>query len=468
MQSSNSNATSESKTLKRAMSTRHLVMLSLGGAIGTGLFLGSGEVIAQTGPIGAIIAYFLGGLIAYMVMLCLGELAVHMPVAGSFGAYAQKYIGPGTGYMISWVYWLTWTATLGTEFTAAALLMQEWFPHISMWIWTIIFAITIFVLNLSSTRIFAESEFWLALVKVVTVVAFIILGLLAIFGLIPFHGAESAPLFHNLTAQGWFPHGLVPIFTTMLIVNFAFSGTELIGVAAGETKDPAVNVPKAINAAIWRLLIFFVGTIVVISALLPFQVAGLGGEGVSNSPFVTVFNYIGIPYADDIIRFVIITALLSAANSGLYAASRMMWSLSAQRQLPQVFSRLSSSGTPVIALVVTMFGAIPGLLSEHFAPETIFKNLLGIAAFTMVIVWMSICWSQFNFRRAWYKAGHSAKDLKFAAPLYPIVPILGFVFCFITGLSMAADPEMQAGFIGCLLFIAACYLSHYLFYRDRT
>ena len=468
MQSSNSNANSETKALKRAMSTRHLVMLSLGGAIGTGLFLGSGEVIAQTGPVAAIIAYVLGGLIAYMVMLCLGELAVHMPVAGSFGAYAQKYIGPGTGYMISWVYWLTWTATLGTEFTAAALLMQEWFPHISMWIWTIIFAITIFALNLSSTRIFAESEFWLALVKVVTVVAFIILGLLAIFGLISFHGAESAPLFHNLTAQGWFPQGLVPIFTTMLIVNFAFSGTELIGVAAGETKDPAVNVPKAINAAIWRLLIFFVGTIVVISALLPFQVAGLGGESVSNSPFVTVFNYIGIPYADDIMRFVIITALLSAANSGLYAASRMMWSLSAQRQLPQVFSRLSSSGTPIIALVVTMFGAIPGLLSEHFAPETIFKNLLGIAAFTMVIVWMSICWSQFNFRRAWYKAGHSAKDLKFAAPLYPIVPILGFVFCFITGLSMAADPEMQAGFIGCLLFIAACYLSHYIFYRDRT
>lgn len=468
MQSSNSNANSETKALKRAMSTRHLVMLSLGGAIGTGLFLGSGEVIAQTGPVAAIIAYILGGLIAYMVMLCLGELAVHMPVAGSFGAYAQKYIGPGTGYMISWVYWLTWTATLGTEFTAAALLMQEWFPHISMWIWTIIFAITIFALNLSSTRIFAESEFWLALVKVVTVVAFIILGLLAIFGLIPFHGAESAPLFHNLTAQGWFPQGLVPIFTTMLIVNFAFSGTELIGVAAGETKDPAVNVPKAINAAIWRLLIFFVGTIVVISALLPFQVAGLGGESVSNSPFVTVFNYIGIPYADDIMRFVIITALLSAANSGLYAASRMMWSLSAQRQLPQVFSRLSSSGTPIIALVVTMFGAIPGLLSEHFAPETIFKNLLGIAAFTMVIVWMSICWSQFNFRRAWYKAGHSAKDLKFAAPLYPIVPILGFVFCFITGLSMAADPEMQAGFIGCLLFIAACYLSHYIFYGDRT
>ncbi|MBK0065096.1 MULTISPECIES: amino acid permease [unclassified Acinetobacter] len=465
-ESSNIASSNDSAPLKRAMSTRHLVMLSLGGAIGTGLFLGSGEVISQTGPIGAILAYILGGLIAYMVMLCLGELAVHMPVSGSFGAYAAKYIGPASGYMVSWLYWLTWTATLGTEFTAAALLMQEWFPHISMWIWTLIFAATIFILNLSSTKIFAESEFWLSLVKVITVISFIILGLMAIVGLISFHGSETAPLFSNLTAQGWFPQGLMPIFATMLIVNFAFSGTELIGVAAGETKNPADNVPKAINAAIWRLLIFFVGTIVVISALLPFEQAGLGSHSVSNSPFVTVFNYIGIPYADDIIRFVIITALLSAANSGLYAASRMMWSLSSQQHLPRVFSTLTKSGTPIIALIVTMFGALPGLLSEQFAPETIFKNLLGVAAFTMVVVWMSICLSQFNFRRQWYKTGHTVQDLKFAAPLFPIIPILGFLFCLITCLSMAADPEMLAGFIGCLIFIALCYLSHFIFYRN--
>ena len=467
-ESSNITSSSDSAPLKRAMSTRHLVMLSLGGAIGTGLFLGSGEVISQTGPVGAILAYILGGLIAYMVMLCLGELAVHMPVSGSFGAYAAKYIGPSTGYMVSWLYWLTWTATLGTEFTAAALLMQEWFPHISMWIWTLIFAATIFTLNLSSTKIFAESEFWLSLVKVITVISFIILGLLAIVGFISFHGYESAPLFSNLTAQGWFPQGFMPIFATMLIVNFAFSGTELIGVAAGETKDPADNVPKAINAAIWRLLIFFVGTIIVISALLPFEQAGLGGHSVSNSPFVTVFNYIGIPYADDIIRFVIITALLSAANLGLYAASRMMWSLSSQQHLPRIFSKLTKSGTPIVALIVTMFGAIPGLLSEQFAPETIFKNLLGVAAFTMVVVWMSICLSQFNFRRQWYKTGHTVQDLKFAAPLFPIVPILGFFFCLITCLSMAADPEMLTGFICCLIFIALCYVSHFIFYRNSN
>lgn len=455
-----------SAPLKRAMSTRHLVMISLGGAIGTGLFLGSGEVIAQTGPIGAIISYILGGIIAYMVMLCLGELAVHMPESGSFGTYAQKYIGPATGYTVTWLYWLTWSATLGTEFTAAALLMQEWFPQISMWLWTIIFAAVVFGLNMSSTRWFAESEFWLSLVKVITVVAFILLGLLAIFGFINYEGYSSAPLFSNLTGNDWFPNGLIPIFTTMLIVNFAFSGTELIGVAAGETKDPAKNVPKAINTAIWRLLIFFVGTIIVISALLPHEMAGLNAEGVSSSPFVTVFNHIGIPYAEDIIRFVIITALLSAANSGLFAASRMMWSLSAKKQLPTVFSKLNARGIPYIAVMVTMLGALPGLLSEHFAPETIFKNLLGVAAFTMVVVWMSICWSQFNFRREWYKAGRRKEELGFAAPLFPIVPILGFVFCFITCISMVFDPEMRVGFICCLIFIACCYASYAHLYKD--
>ncbi len=457
-----------SAPLKRAMSTRHLVMISLGGAIGTGLFLGSGEVIAQTGPIGAIFSYFLGGVIAYMVMLCLGELAVHMPESGSFGTYATKYIGPGTGYTITWLYWLTWSATLGTEFTAAALLMQEWFPHVSVWLWTLIFAAFVFLMNMSSTRWFAESEFWLALIKVITVVVFIVLGLMAIFGLVSYQGFESAPLFSNLTAQGWFPQGLFPIFATMLIVNFAFSGTELIGVAAGETENPTKNVPKAINTAIWRLLIFFVGTIIVISALLPHQMAGLDANGVSSSPFVTVFNHIGIPYAEDIIRFVIITALLSAANSGLFAASRMMWSLSYKKMLPEVFSRLNRRGVPYVAIIVTMFGALPGLLSEKFAPETIFKNLLGIAAFTMVVVWMSICLSQFNFRRQWYKDGHSAKELGFAAPLFPIVPILGFVFCFITGISMVFDPEMLPGFIGCMIFIACCYISYYSIYHKKA
>ena len=460
----------QNTSLKRAMSSRHLIMLSLGGAIGTGLFMGSGEVISQAGPLGAVLAYIIGGLIAYMVMLCLGELAVHLPVSGSFGAFATRYIGPGTGYMVSWMYWLGWSATLGTEFTAAAILVQEWFPQTSIWLWTLIFASGVLISNLSSTRAFAESEFWLSMIKVATVLIFILLGFACIFGIIPFQGYESAPLFNNLTEQGWLPNGLIPLFTTLLIVNFAFNGTEMIGIAAGETENPEKNVPKAIHAAVWRLMIFFVGTIIVISALLPYQDAGLNashGSGLSSSPFVSVFNLIGIPYAEDIIRFVIITALLSTANSGLYAASRMMWALSVQKQLPRIFSKLTKSGTPVIAILVTMIGGLPGLLSEQFGADVIFKNLLGVAAFTMVIVWMSICWSQFNFRRKWLREGHTLAELKFKTPLFPLVPILGFVACTVTGLSMAADPEMLSGFIGCLIFMAACYASYYWLYHPK-
>ena len=468
--SQDSPAEGQNPSLKRAMTTRHLVMLSLGGAIGTGLFMGSGEVISQAGPLGAVLAYIIGGLIAYMVMLCLGELAVHLPVSGSFGAFATNYIGPGTGYMVSWMYWLGWSATLGTEFTAAAILMQEWFPQTSVWLWTLIFAAGVLLSNLSSTRTFAESEFWLSMVKVATVLIFIILGFACIFGFVPFQGYESAPMFHNLTDHGWLPNGLFPLFATLLIVNFAFNGTEMIGIAAGETENPEKNVPKAIHAAVWRLIIFFVGTIIVISSLLTYTDAGLnvgGHGGLSSSPFVSVFNLMGIPYAEDLIRFVIITALLSTANSGLYAASRMMWALSAQKQLPPAFSKLTKSGVPYVAVLVTMIGGLPGLLSEQFGADVIFKNLMGVAAFTMVIVWMSICWSQFNFRRQWLKQGHSVSELKFRTPWFPLVPILGFICCTATGLSMAADPEMLSGFIGCLLFMAACYAGYYWLYHNQ-
>lgn len=461
----------QTQSLKRSMTTRHLIMLSLGGAIGTGLFMGSGEVISQAGPLGAVMAYIIGGLIAYMVMLCLGELAVHLPVSGSFGAFASNYIGPGTGYMVSWMYWLGWSATLGTEFTAAAILAQEWFPHTSVWLWTLIFAAGVLISNLSSTRTFAESEFWLSFIKVATVLVFIFLGFACIFGFIPFQGYSSAPLFSNLTEHGWLPNGLFPLFATLLIVNFAFNGTEMIGIAAGETENPEKNVPKAIHAAVCRLMIFFVGTIIVISSLLSYSDAGLnvgGHGGLSSSPFVSVFNLMGIPYAEDIIRFVIITALLSTANSGLYAASRMMWALSAQKQLPRIFSKVNKAGVPVVAIWVTMIGGLPGLLSEQFGADVIFKNLMGVAAFTMVIVWMSICWSQFNFRRQWLKQGHTAAELKFRTPWFPFVPIAGFICCTATGLSMAADPEMLSGFIGCLLFMAACYISYYWLYHNKN
>lgn len=231
-----------------------------------------------------------------------------------FHVYASRYLGPATGYAVAWLYWLTWTVALGSSLTAAGFCMQYWFPQSPVWLWCLIFCAAIFLLNVVTTRFFAESEFWFSLIKVVTILAFIILGGAAMFGLLPMKDGTPAPFLHNLTASGWLPHGTLPILMTMVAVNFAFSGTELIGIAAGETENLERVVPLAIRTTVIRLMLFFIGTVFVLAALIPMDQAGI-----VKSPFVLVFERIGVPYAADIFNFVILTAILSAANSGLYA-----------------------------------------------------------------------------------------------------------------------------------------------------
>lgn len=316
--------------LSRKMSARHVQMIALGGVIGTGLFLSSGYTIHQAGPLGTVIAYFVGALIVYAVMLCLGELSVAMPYTGAFHVYAKNLIGPATGFTVAILYWLTWTIAMGSEFTAAGLIMKRWFPRIPVWWWSLLFIVVILLSNIFTVRAFAESEFWFAMVKVVAIVAFIVLGASAMFGIIPIHGYQHAPLLTNFTRNGLFPSGLSGLFTTMLTVNFAFSGTELIAITAGETKHPERALPKAIHTTLWRLIIFFVGSMIVMASLIPYKQAG-----VTQSPFVYVFNQMGIPYAADLMNFVVLTAIVSAANSGLYASTRMLWSLANREQYQQ-------------------------------------------------------------------------------------------------------------------------------------
>ncbi|WP_373822649.1 amino acid permease, partial [Streptococcus ferus] len=232
---------------QRKMTSRHLFMLSLGGVIGTGLFLSSGYTIAQAGPFGAILSYLVGALVVYLVMLSLGELAVAMPVTGSFHTYATKFISPGTGFTVAWLYWICWTVALGTEFLGAGMLMERWFPQVPAWIFAALFAAIIFLLNALSVRSFAEAEFYFSSIKVITIILFILLGLLAMFGVIDFKGSQEAPFFSNLTEHGLFPNGAVAVVSVMLAVNYAFSGTELIGIAAGETDNPQEAVPQAIR-----------------------------------------------------------------------------------------------------------------------------------------------------------------------------------------------------------------------------
>ena len=435
-------------------------MIALGGVIGTGLFLSSGYTISQAGPLGAVVSYLVGAVVVYLVMLSLGELATATPVTGSFGAYATKFISPATGFTVTWLYWLCWTVALGTEFLGAAILMQRWFPDVPAWAFAIFFATLIFGINMLHVRAFGETEFFFADIKVMAIIVFIVLGLGAIFGIVSFGESNSAPLFTNLTANGAFPNGFLAVATVMLAVNYAFSGTELIGIAAGETAEPEKNIPRAINTTILRLVIFFVLTIIVLASLLPMNEAG-----VLEAPFVVVFDKMGIPYAADIMNFVILTAILSAGNSGLYASSRMLWSLSNEGQIGAWVAKIDDRGVPVRALVLSMLGAIGALFASKYAEDSVFLALVSIAGFAVVGVWLSIPFAHINFRKEWIKSGKSVDDLKFKAPFSPILPCITIALLIISIIGIAYDAEQRPGLYFGLPFVIFCYVYYYIRYK---
>jgi S-methylmethionine transporter len=441
--------------LRRTMGPRHLIMIAMGGVIGSGLFLSSGYTISQAGPLGAVIAYLVGAFVVYLVMACLGELAIAYPVSGAFHIYAARSIGPATGFTTAWLYWLCWAVAIGSEFTASGLLMQRWFPDVEVWVWCVVFAAVLFGFNAISSRFFGESEFWFSIVKVGAIIALIVLGGAALFGFQPLAESGNHPfLFENFnTSGGLFPNGFSGVLVTALAVFYAFSGSELIGVAAGETTDPARNIPKAMRSTVVRLLIFFVGAIAVIAATVPYDQVGL-----DESPFVTVFSSVGIPYAADIMNFVIITALLSAGNSGLFSCARMLYSLSDEGHAPKALKRLTRRGIPLVALSVSMIGGLASLISSVVAPETVYLALVSVAGFAVVGVWMSITASHFFHRRAFVRNGGHVADLAYKAPFFPLVPILAFTLCLISLVGIAFDPNQVAALYFGIPFVAACYI----------
>ncbi|MBT2248415.1 amino acid permease [Arthrobacter sp. BHU FT2] len=451
--------------LRRSMGPRHLVMIAMGGVIGSGLFLSSGYTISQAGPLGAVIAYIVGAFVVYLVMACLGELAIAYPVSGAFHIYAVRSIGPATGFATAWLYWLCWAVAIGSEFTASGLLMQRWFPDVEVWVWCLVFAAVLFGLNAVSSRFFGEAEFWFAIVKVAAIIGLIVLGGAALFGFRPLGGSGEHPfLFENFaTGSGLFPNGFTGVLVTVLAVFYAFSGSELIGVAAGETKDSATAIPKALRTTVIRLLIFFVGAIAVIAATIPYTEVGL-----DESPFVTVFSAIGIPFAADIMNFVIITALLSAGNSGLFSCARMLYSLADEGHAPRALKKLTRRGIPLAALSLSMVGGVASLISSVVAPETVYLVLVSVAGFAVVGVWMSITASHFFHRRAFIRDGGDTSTLAYKAPLFPLVPILAFTLCVVSLVGIALDPAQAPALYFGVPFVAACYLYFHLRHGRRA
>jgi arginine/ornithine permease len=449
--------------LKQSMKSRHLFMIALGGVIGTGFFLSTGFTIGQAGPLGAVLSYIIGGICMYLIMLCLGELSVAMPSAGSFQDYTTKFIGPATGFAVGWMYWLGWAVTVALELTSIGLTMKHWFPHVSIWVWCLIFGVVLFVVNAFSAKGFAETEFWFASIKVITIILFIILGGAAMFGFIHLKGGEAAPYLSHFTQDGLFPNGFINVLVTMVAVNFSFQGTELIGIASGESENPQKTIPRAIRQTVWRTILFFGLAVFVLCGLLPWKQAG-----VMESPFVTVLDKIGIPYAADIMNFVILTALLSVANSGLYATTRMLYALSKNGMASPVFGRLTKRGVPFNALILSMAIACLSLLSYKFAEDTVYMVLLSIAGMTAILAWMSIAASQFFFRRRYLAEGGKLEALHFKTPLYPVVPILAFLINLIALISLWFDPTQRPAIEYGIPAFILCYILYFLFFRKKS
>ncbi|HEL2474295.1 TPA: amino acid permease [Streptococcus suis] len=446
-------------TFNREMNSRHLQMLSIGGVIGTGLFLSSGYTIAQAGPFGAVAAYLFGAIMVYLVMFSLGELSVAMPVTGSFHTYATKFISPGTGFMVAWMYWLCWVVALASQFVGAAQLMQRWFPSVPIWVFATIFAVIVFGLNTLSVGWFAKAEDALSSIKVYAIAVFIVLGTLAIFGILPFEGTNAAPLFTNITAQGLLPNGLVGLISVMLSVNYAFSGVEMIGIAAGETDNPQKAVPQAIKSTIGLLVIFFVLTIVVLASLLPMSEAG-----VTEAPFVLVLDKIGFPYAADIMNFIILTAILSASTSGLYASSRMLWSLANEGMISKELVKINKHGVPMRGMILSMIGVVIALIASIYAEDTIFLALVSIAGFAVVIAWLAIPLAQIGFRREFLK-NHSEDELEYKTPFSPTLPWITVILLVISIIGIGWDPSQRAGLYFGVPFMIGCYIYHYIRFK---
>lgn len=448
--------------LTRSLKSRHIFMLSLGGVIGTGLFMGSGVTINQGGPWGAILSYLVAGFLMYLVMVCLGELSVQMPVSGSFQAHATKYIGPATGFMIGWVYWMSWATTVGLEFTAAGMLMQRWFPDVPIWYWSALFVALLFGINALATRAFGEAEYWFAGIKVLAILSFIVVGALVIFGLIDLPSGAPAPMFDNLKGDSLFPNGLPAVFAVMMTVVYAFQGCEIMGVAAGETDQPEKSIPRAVRNVVFRVLIFYVLAVMVLAAIIPWQQAGL-----VESPFVQVFDMVGISYAADLMNFVILTAILSVGNSGLYASTRILWAMSKSGMAPKALSPLSKQGVPLRALFITLCFALISLMTSFIAADTLFMVLMAVSGMAGTVTWIVIALAQYRFRRQFLREGGQLEQLKYRAPWFPLVPLLCIVLCSSLFVFLAMDETQRPSLYWGSGFIALCYGAYYLMQRKR-
>ncbi|MEU3643112.1 amino acid permease [Lentzea sp. NPDC034063] len=367
-------------------------MIAIGGAIGVGLFLGAGGRLATAGP-SLILAYAVCGLAAFFVMRALGELVLHRPVSGSFVEYAREFIGPWAGFTSGWLYWLNWAMTGIAEITAVAIYMHKWFPDMPQWITALVALVVLIAINMLSVKLFGELEFWFSVIKVTAIVVFLVVGVGLVIGNADI-GGTTASVSNTLGHGGLFPAGFGIALMTLQAVVFAYSAIELVGIAAGETKDPEKIMPRAINGVVYRIAIFYVGSVLLLTMLLPWD-HFTGTE----SPFVTVFSALGIPAVGDIMNAVVLTAALSSCNSGLYSTGRILRSLAQKGEAPAITGKMNSRHVPYGGILFTGVAYLFGVVLNYIVPKEAFDIAIAVASLGVVSTWATLIICQLRLRK---------------------------------------------------------------------
>ena len=406
--------------LARQLSERQLSMIAVGGAIGTGLFLGSAIAVRTAGP-GVVLTYVFAAGITLLLMACLAEMAVAHPTAGSFGIYAEIYLSRWAGFAIRYTYWAAQSIAIGGEAVAAGIYTQWWFPNTPVWLWVVVYSVALIVINSMSIGAFGTFEYWFAMIKVIAILVFIVLGVAMIFGV-----HQEHPIgFANFTNYGGFiPHGLMGVWLALAVVIYSFIGAEVVAVTAGEAKDPEKSVPRAMKTLLARLAIFYVGAIAVLVGVIPWTQVQPGHD-ITVSPFVRVFDVMHIPAAAHIINFVVLTAALSSMNCNLYMGTRMMFSLSRAGYAPEMLGRVTRKGTPFAALLCSAGGLGAAVLLAFLFPGAAYVYMFGISLFGGLFAWLMIFITHLRFRRHW--DARTDRTLPVRVKYFPYTTILGGV-----------------------------------------
>jgi len=441
-------------SMRRGLSARHIRFMALGSAIGTGLFYGSASAIKLAGP-SVLLAYIIGGIAIYMMMRALGEMAVRNPVSGSFAQYATQYLGSFPGFLTGWSYAFSMLVVCLADVTAFGVYMSYWFPDTPRWIWVLGIVFFIGALNLCSVKVFGELEFWLSLLKVTAIASMIVAGLaVLVFGIKLGTASEVTTGLSNLWQHGgFFPNGVSGMIASFTVVMFAFGGIEMIGITAGEAKNPQQVLPRAINSVPLRILMFYVLTLFVLMAIYPWP--KIGSEG---SPFVQIFSGLGIKSAATLLNIVVISAALSAINSDIFAAGRIMYGMAQSGQAPASFSRLSRFGVPWMTVIVMATALLLGVLLNYLFPENLFMILASVVTFSIVWVWLMILLSQVAMRRQMTRT--EVEALHFPVPFWPVGPACAIVFMVFIFCVLGWYPETRMALyvgIGWLALLSAGY-----------